>query len=386
MKEDSIKKLLGKLGSLGESELHSLIQRLSHELEMCHRIFDLLGEGVLVLTDRYAIEYSNCAAREIFGLLDSRRQTIAHCVPELSFLRQFLQRSSPDIPFTIRELEIKYPRKKFVNIDGIRITTNGNGSAFVLVVRDATATNDFIEQRVAGERFSTINLLASGVAHELGNPLNAIGLRLRLMEKQLQLIVHSDTGKQLQKSITICEGEIARLDGIIKNFLRAVRPRELELHPTDIGAVVNRVLDVLAPEIANADLVVRKKFSPMPPILADADQLEQAFFNIVKNSIEASHAHGNILITGKLNATQLLLEFADDGEGIVAGDIPRVTDSYFSTKKHGSGLGMMIVERIVRQHGATLTIRSHRGLGTCISIVFPIKDPSLPLFGQVAEK
>jgi signal transduction histidine kinase len=282
----------------------------------------------------------------------------------------------------IRELEIKYPHRKLVSINGIRTIPGEGDGVCILVIRDATAANNFIEQRVANERFSTINLLASGVAHELGNPLNAVGLRLQLMQKQLHLIPASEGTRQLQKSVSICEEEISRLDGIIKNFLRAIRPQKLDLRPTNIRVVVNRVLDVLAPELANGNIRVRKKFSPMPPILADATQLEQAFFNIVKNSIEASHARGNIVITSKLNATQLILEFADDGGGISEEDIPRVTDSYFSTKKRGTGLGMMIVERIVHQHGAILTIQSQLGLGTKISIVFPTKNPSLPLFAQ----
>jgi signal transduction histidine kinase len=385
VREDSIRKLLGKLGSLGETELHALVQRLSQEMETRHKIFDLLSEGVLLLNGNYAIEYGNRAAKEIFGLADSQRQAIFHCVPELSFLRQFLRKSSPNIPFAVRELEIKYPHRKFVSINGVHTATANGDGAYILVVRDATAANNFIEQRVTSERFSTINLLASGVAHELGNPLNAVGLRLHLMQKQLQLVPASEGSRQLQKSLSICEEEISRLDGIIKNFLQAIRPQELDLRPTNIGAVVNRVLEVLAPELANGNIRVRKKFSAMPPILADAPQLEQAFFNIVKNSIEASHARGSILIASKLTATKLLLEFTDNGEGIAEEDIPRVTDSYFSTKKRGTGLGMMIVERIVHQHGATLSIQSQRGLGTKISIAFPTKDPSLPLFGQREE-
>ncbi|MDR1255511.1 MAG: PAS domain-containing protein [Puniceicoccales bacterium] len=385
MKENKFKKLFEKLNALDARELHLLIRRLYHEQEVCHRVFDLLNDGVLILTNSWTIEYSNNAAKEILGVTD-QRQALEQYVPDLSFLKQIMAKCKKDIPFAIKELEIKYPHKKILSMSGMRLATEHGGDFFILVIRDATATNDIIEQRVENERFSTINLLASGVAHELGNPLNAIWLRLQLMGKQINHITPSDKREQLQKSIDICGEEINRLDGIIKNFLQAIRPQKLFLRPTNIAAIVDHVLQVLSPELVNNGIAVHKNFSALPPILADEQQLKQAFFNIIKNSMEALPSHGNIFISSKLNATQLILEFADNGSGISEENMLKIASPYFSTKKQGNGLGLMIVERILREHGAILTIQSQPGLGTKIAVVFPIKDPSLPLFGSVEAK
>lgn len=379
MKENKFKKLFEKLNSLDTRELHTLIQRLYHEQEAYHKVFNLVNDGILILTNSCTIEYGNHAANEIFGLLD-QQHSLEQYVPELSFLKQFLQKCEANIPFAIKELEIKYPQKKTLSIGGVHLVAEHKSDFFILVIRDVTATNNLIEQQVESERFSTINLLASGVAHELGNPLNAMALRLQLMQKQTGYIAPSEEREQLQKSIYVCREEIDRLDGIIKNFLQAIRPQKLILLPTNIEIVIDRMLNVLSPELANGHITVSKNFPALPPILADEKQLEQAFFNIIKNAMEALPNRGNIFIGSKLSATQLILEFVDNGSGITEENMLKIANPYFSTKKNGNGLGLMIVERILREHNAVLVIQSQPGLGTKITVTFPIKDPSLPLF------
>ncbi|MDR2436410.1 MAG: hypothetical protein LBD33_03855 [Puniceicoccales bacterium] len=381
MKESKFKKLTEKLNSLEARELHTLIQRLYAEQEACYKIFNLVNDGILILTNLWTIEYANRAANEIFELSNGQ-QPLEQCVPELSFLRQSLRTYKGSIPFIIKELEIKYPRKKLLNIGGMRLLLEHKNDVFILVVHDVTAMHDCIERQVKSERFSTINLLASGVAHELGNPLNAIVLRMQLMQKQLDRIPQSDGRKQLQKSIGVCKREIDRLDGIIKNFLQAIRPKKLVLRPTNVETVINRVLDTLIPELLNRSIAIVRNYSAAPAILADEQQLEQAFFNIIKNAMEASPNHSNIFICNKLNATQLMVEFTDNGSGIAEENMLKVATPYFSTKKNGNGLGLMIVERILREHGATLTIESQVNCGTKITVIFPIKDPSLPILRE----
>jgi signal transduction histidine kinase len=376
VKENKFKKLVEKLNSLDTRGLHMLIRRLYSEQEACHKIFNLLSDGVLILSGRWVIEYGNRAANEIFEL-PNWQQPLDQCVPELSFLKQSMRAHKGNIPFIIKELEIKYPRKKILNISGMHLSEHKN-DLLVLVIDDVTAAKNLIEQRVESERFSTINLLASGVAHELGNPLNAIGLRLQLMQKQSTRAT-AGGGEQLQKSIGVCREEINRLDGVIKNFLQAIRPQKLILRPTNVEAVIDRVVSTLAPELLNRSIGVIKNFSAAPPISADEKQLEQAFFNIIKNAMEASPNYSNILVRNELNATQLIVEFVDSGSGIAEEDMPKIAKPYFSTKKSGNGLGLMVVERILREHGAILTIESRPSLGTKIMIIFPVKDPSLPL-------
>jgi signal transduction histidine kinase len=376
MKENKFEKLVEKLNSLDTRELHMLIRRLYSEQKACYKVFNLVSDGVLILSNRWAIEYGNCAANEIFEL-PNWQQPLDQCVPELSFLKQSMQAHKESIPFTIKELEIKYPSKKILNISGMHLSEHKN-DLLILVIHDATAAKNLIDQRVESERFSTINLLASGVAHELGNPLNAIGLRLQLMQKQVTHVT-ADGGEQLQKSISVCREEIDRLDGVIENFLQAIRPQKLVLRPTNVEAVIDRVVNTLAPELLNRSISVIKNFSATPLILADEKQLEQAFFNIIKNAMEASPNCSNILVRNELNATQLIVEFVDSGSGIEEEDMPKIAKPYFSTKKSGNGLGLMVVERILREHGAILTIESRPGLGTKIMIIFPVKDPSLPL-------
>ncbi|MDE6432512.1 MAG: ATP-binding protein, partial [Opitutales bacterium] len=275
-----------------------------------------------------------------------------------------------------------YPHKKILNITGVKLQTDNNSYIYVLIVSDTSAAQAIIKEQVENERFSTITLLAGGVAHELGNPLNAISLRLQLMQKQLDHIQRSDKRDQLAQSVSICEEEIMRLDGIIKNFLQAIRPQKPVMHPLDLNTVIDHVLNILAPEIHNLHINIARKTPALPLILGDSKQLEEAVFNIVKNSIEAINPHGQISINCSYTDLQVILEIADNGHGIAADNLKKVSEPYFSTKQTGNGLGMMIVERILQEHRAIFTIQSNVDQGTKVVIIFPIKDPSLPLLNK----
>jgi nitrogen-specific signal transduction histidine kinase len=120
MKENKFKKLFEKLNSLDTRELHTLIQRMYHEQEAYHKIFNLVNDGILILTNSCTIEYGNHVANEIFGLID-QQHSLEHYVPELSFLKQSMQKCKISMRFTIKELEIKYPHRKTLSISGIHL-------------------------------------------------------------------------------------------------------------------------------------------------------------------------------------------------------------------------------------------------------------------------
>lgn len=379
MKDDSLRKLFNKLNSLDINKLQIFIQRLWKERTILYDIFDSISEGIIVVSNDWIIEYSNRAAEEIFGLDQSTQQILTKFAPELIGIQQTLKQSKPDNQFMIKDLEIFYPHKRSLNITGKCILHDEKTISYILIITDATTTHMMIEKQVADERFSTITLLASGVAHELGNPLNAISLRLQLMQKQLKHINYSEERNKLEKSITICEEEINRLDSVIKNFLQAIRPQKPVMHPSNLNIIIDRVLGTLSPEIHNLHIEIIHNSPVFPMILGDEKQLEQVIFNIIKNAIEAVDPHGKILIKGQYTDLQVILEISDNGHGISAEHINKISEPYFSTKETGNGLGMMVVERILQDHNAIFTIQSIINHGTKITIIFPLKDPSLPL-------
>jgi signal transduction histidine kinase len=250
---------------------------------------------------------------------------------------------------------------------------------FVLRIVDVTEERTASEKVISDEKISSITLLASGIAHEIGNPLNAIGLRLQLMQRQFMAVKDCDERAKLEASINICLGEISRLDSIVRNFLHAIRPQKPRMADISLNKVLDDALNLTEVEFKSLNIDVANNVGQLPIVRGDFSQLKQVFFNVLKNSCEAISGGGAIVIEGTANDNDVILTFTDNGVGISCEGIDKIFQPYFSTKKEGNGLGMVIIERILREHGATIGVLSTEGVGTKISINFPRKDKCMPL-------
>ena len=170
----------------------------------------------------------------------------------------------------------------------------------------------------------------------------------------------------------VCQGEVERLDGIITHFLKAIRPQKLELNELDLLGLVEDVLRVQEAELSNRKLEVKVEVNDdLPIILGDRDQIKQAFFNLIKNAMEAMQPSGSLRILARCDDDYVYLQFVDNGSGISEEDLSKVFQAYYTTKEGGHGLGMMIVERIMREHGGHINIESRKEAGTAITLQFP---------------
>jgi len=214
-------------------------------------------------------------------------------------------------------------------------------------------------------------LLAAGVAHEIGNPLNSLHIHLQLMERKVHEL-NDDAKAELQESIDVARSEIARLDSIITQFLRAIRPSPPQLHPENINAIVEEAVRFFTPEIHDRDVVVEQELrSDLPLLQIDRDQMKQALYNVIKNSLEAIKHRGTLRIRTDMDDTHVLIRFVDTGSGMSAENLGRVFEPYFTTKPSGTGLGLLIVRRIVREHGGELSIESSEDKGMTLTIRLP---------------
>jgi len=221
---------------------------------------------------------------------------------------------------------------------------------------------------------NALTLLAAGVAHEIGNPLNSLHIHLQLMERSVQNL---DNGAkaELQQSIDVARSEVNRLDSIVTQFLRAIRPSRPQLRPENINTIVEEAVRFFRPEIQDRDIVVEQELrSDLPLLQLDRDQMKQAFYNVIKNSLDAIQRYGTLRIRTDLDDTHVLIKFIDSGGGMSAGNMGRVFEPYFTTKPSGTGLGLLIVRRIVREHGGELSIESSQGKGLTLTIRLPYID------------
>lgn len=380
-KHSSLDRVLGRLDTLDSVNLANLVQRLARERGLFEEIFNTLQDGILVIGSDGEIEYANASAHRIIGLGsdDLAGQTLWRLVPGL---RTSLENSLEDehdavLPVVAREFALTYPEAKSVRLYMVPFRGEGRDRErrYAVILTDITKEKQTTEQRIEDERTSSILLLAAGVAHELGNPLNSLTIHLQLIERKLKRLKAGKETASLAESITICRGEVQRLDGIISNFLEAIRPRPPDLVETNLGEVLAEVLRFQQGEFADRGITVEAETPhAFPPVMADRNQLKQVFFNITKNAMEAMQSPGRLKIKSRADDESVFLLFADDGAGIKQEDLGRLFQPYHTTKSGGHGLGLMIVQRIMREHGGQVGIESKEGIGTLVTLQFPRKD------------
>jgi two-component system, sporulation sensor kinase E len=375
-KNTSLDRVLGRLDTLDSVNLTNLVQKLARERALFEEVFDTLQEGVLVIGQDGGIEYANESAHRLLGMssdaLDG--QTLWRLVPGL---RPSLGNSLDDdaaLPVVAREFELTYPEPRTVRLYMVPFS-GSTPRRFAAILSDVTREKQTTEQRIEDERTSSILLLAAGVAHELGNPLNSLTIHLQLIERRLAKLKASKELSSIEESIRICGDEVRRLDGIISNFLGAIRPQQPDLAEIDLTHVLAEVLRFQQKEFADRHIQIEAETpDSLPPVMADANQVKQVFFNITKNAMEAMKPGGRLKIRSKLDDESVYLLFGDTGSGIKQEDLVRLFQPYHTTKVGGHGLGLMIVQRIMREHGGQVGVESKEGVGTVVTLQFPRKD------------
>ncbi len=387
-KHSSLDRVLGRLDSLDSVNLANLVQRLARERGLFEEIFNTLQEGIIVIRDDGSIDYANASAQRLIGLGSDELagQVLWRVVPGLRMsLGAALDndRGTGNAPVVAREFELTYPEPRTVRLYMVpfRASSGLQVRRFALILSDITQEKQTTEARIEDERTSSVLLLAAGVAHELGNPLNSLTIHLQLMERRLKKLKASQDIEALAESVNICRGEVTRLDGIITHFLDAIRPRSPDLTETDLAEVLTEVLRFQQRELADRGIEVEADTRALPHVLADQNQIKQVFFNITKNAMEAMRPGGRLKIKMRADDESVYLLFGDSGSGIKAEDLVRLFQPYHTTKVGGHGLGLMIARRIMRDHGGQIGLESKEGLGTVVTLQFPRKDRRVRMLG-----
>ena len=374
----SLERVLGRLDSLDQVNLTNLVQRLAKERALFERIFNTLQEGLVVIDTDGVIEYANEASHRLIGApVDGLAgRTLWRLIPGLrpAFGAAGVPGEGADV--VAREFELSYPEPRTVRLYMVPFRPEGGGPRRqAVILTDVTREKRTAEQRIEDERMSSILLLAGGVAHELGNPLNSLTIHLQLIARKLKKLNGLSEADSLTESVEVCREEVARLDGIITHFLEAVRPSPPDFAETSLSEVLAEVLKFQRREFADRGIAVEAETpAALPPVMADRGQLKQVFFNLTKNAMEAMEPGGRLKIKSRADDDSVYLLFGDSGSGIRQEDMAKLFQPYHTTKRGGHGLGLMIVQRIMHAHGGDVGIESRPGLGTVVTLQFPRKD------------
>ncbi len=378
MNSGFLDKLVDRLDKLDPKSLQTQFLRLAKERGLLETIFQSVQEGLVVIDGSGLITYANRAAEQMLGFTfdQAKGRPVANYLRDLEWDRILSLDAAEWSRLIAQELEITYPEHRFVSFYVVPLVSAkriGEEGALIML-RDITRDRIAESTTIESERFNAIKLLAAGVAHEIGNPLNALNIHLQLLERELNSVAEPDRAP-LKELVGVARSEVGRLDLIITQFLRALRPTKPELVPTDTEALVKDTLSVLRQEIQDRSIAVElHSATGLPRVHVDSNQMKQAFFNVIRNAIQAMPGSGTLHINLSCNDRHLAVVFRDSGTGIPAADLGRVFEPYFTTKAGGTGLGLMIVQRIVQDHGGLIEIASRPDRGTVFTILLPLDE------------
>ena len=386
VKTGFIDKLISRLGRVGPDEARRHLLRVVREKGFLETIFNALQEGIVVTDPRGRIVYLNGAATGFFGL--SAQSSVGRPLQEqVRGLDWPALTGAGDL--VSRDMEVFYPAHRFLNFYVVPLHMQDDAEAgqlgHAMIVRDITEDRRSTQTTIENERLSALTMLAAGVAHEIGNPLNSLTIHLQLVERKLRKLP-PDTREGLAESVRVAQDEIRRLDFIVSQFLRAIRPGSVETHPGDVNAILQESVSFLNAEIIDRDILVELELDPaLPPVELDHDQTKQAFYNVIRNSFQAMKNGGILRVTTTLEPDYVAVSFTDSGGGIAPENMAKVFDPYFTTKSGGSGLGLLIVRRIVREHGGEIELRNDTGRGLTVVIRMPHGDRRARMLGFGGE-
>lgn len=252
-----------------------------------------------------------------------------------------------------------------LSVAEIDVDDNVHYAAFIRDISDKTQLQ---KQLLESERLAAIGGTAAKIGHEIANPLNGIYLTLQLIEQRLGRQPAMD--ERVTADVMRIKKEIARLNQLVQEFRTLSRQQDYHFLPTNMTLLVNEILDLQQPLYeSRAIVIIRRLANDLPAVPVDEDRIKQALLNLIKNAGEAMPNGGTLTVAVTASEDAVAIDIKDTGIGIASGS--DVFQPFFTTKKEGTGLGLIIVRQIILAHRGTISYESEPGVGTTFHISLP---------------
>jgi two-component system, sporulation sensor kinase E len=405
-REMVLPKVLDRLDRLDRDAVTNYLSNLLQELNLARRALSGIRDAVVFCDAHGHIISVNPAAHQLLGIPEPlpAGEPVSKHIRGPDWVRILQAGASQHVEFEIdypdrRRVEMQFivlpPRSADNGSSGAGATAagsvtvpesseahqlrNGVDATILLILREVSLNLDDLRELAAQERIQGVVSLAAGVAHEIGNPLNSLQIQLQLLKRQLP----TPRGKKnlsMHERVDAALNEIRRLDAILRQFLKAVRPAPPQLRPCALNTVVDETMRSMQPELEARELILELDLAAdLPPVFADPDQIRQVLYNLVRNAIQASPQRSILRVSTRRTARGSEFSVHDKGCGMTPEVMARVFEPYFTTKESGNGLGLYIVRRIVHAHGGEIKVRSAPCEGTEVAVELPALSPTLRL-------
>lgn len=372
---NNLDRILKRVDNLDYNNLIVLVKRLIQERKSFRTVFNTIYEGILIIDYIGNINYYNESSSKIIGINKNIPiLNIWKMVPKLLKSINFIDKLYK-IKFSFfREIYLDYPEKRYVKFFFIPLYENHNQitNLFIVIIHDITENKLSEKEKIKKAKDSYILLMASIMAHEVGNPLNSINIHLELINRYIGNISDVNNKKLISKSLNSCINEVKRLNDIINNIFNLIDNNKHNNIFTNINlcSILTEVLDLKKRELSKINIITNFDKN-IPTILGNSTQIKQIFLNIINNSKEAMSKDGTLKIKIYKKSQFVIVTFSDNGIGINKSSFAKLFNNHFSTKEKGTGIGMMIISNLMKQHGGSLEVESKNNTGTTLRLQFP---------------
>jgi PAS domain S-box-containing protein len=333
-------------------------------------VLENMSEAVIVIDDNKNISLFNKSAEKLFS-----QKSVSILGRSLSDLLDgtfnFLVLAKTDAHQTFeKEIEINGEIKYLSFTLSTLNDPDTNQKKHTIVIKDLTETRRLEENAKRNEKLSAMGELASGVAHEIRNPINAIGMIAQRLNKEF---IPQDNEKEYSEITLLLRNEVNRINKIITQFLNYAKPLDINPQQVEINSYLNEVYKLFETQAKQRSVYFNLKGNDKFNVHIDADLIRQALLNIITNAFDAVKENGVVSIGYYKQKKDLVIEISDNGIGISPEHQKKIFDLYYTTKKDGNGLGLSITQKIISQHKGSITLQSKVNNGTTFKIILPIQ-------------
>ena len=374
------KRAIKKLDKLTAERCRELLVSAAEEIDRYETVLDSLPDGILVCDENHCLIMANKAAQRLIPMNHVETSTVPlwSAVLEELVLDFFKETLLSGDRVQDREIDVEAQgQNRLLSISVLPLVRSHRITGSLIYIENITEKRNREARLRRAENLASLTTLAAGVAHEIKNPLGSISIHLQLMQKALSknqgTRAEDDSGGLFGKYINVLNEEVERLNHIVVDFLFAVRPMSLELREVDINVLIAELVEFVRPEMEQSRIRIFLELEAnLPPILMDERYMKQALLNLIKNAQAAMSEGGLLTIATIRDENEIRISVCDTGVGISGENLKKIFEPYFTTRETGSGLGLTLVFKIIREHQGEISVDSQEGSGASFDITLPI--------------